>query len=142
MNTPSKLLSSAAVIAFGFTTPVFAQEEPVFDGFSFDYYGHINIGIQSLDDGVKSDAFLTDNDNSNTRIGFNLRKTLDNGDRVRFQFETALGLTGSAQTTPTDNDLNLTTRRTEPRRFDFSYASDRLGTLSVGQGSTATDGIA
>lgn len=145
MRSLFRPLSSAAAIAValtGVSSVAFAEEETTFGKFRFDYYGHINIGIQSLDDGVNSDTFLTDNDNSNTRIGFNLRRELDNGDKVRFQFETALGLTGSAATTPTDNDLRITTRRTELRRFDFSYEFAQLGKISVGQGSTATDGVA
>ena len=96
----------------------------------------------SADDGVNSDTFLADNDNSNTRIGFNLRKTLHNGDTLHFRFETAVGLRGSSGTTPTDNNFTVAVRSTDLRHFSFTYASERFGEISVGQGSTATDGVA
>lgn len=108
----------------------------------FNFYGQINLGVLSVDDGVESDTIFTDNDNSNSRIGYTYDWVLNGGNKLRFHFESALGLSGSARASATNDNFDVDFRRTELRRFDFQYTTARYGKFYVGQGSTATDGIA
>ncbi len=109
---------------------------------TFNFYGHLNIGVLTVDDGVDTDSILTDNDNSNSRFGFTIDTKLNNGNDLRFQFETAIGLTGSGQASPQNDDFDIDPRITDLRRFDLIYTTQQYGRFYIGQGSTATDGIA
>ncbi|WP_187430444.1 hypothetical protein ROLI_006040 [Roseobacter fucihabitans] len=109
---------------------------------SFTFYGQLNFGLFSADDGTQSESYIADNDNSNTRIGAIWETGLANGATLKFHFESALGLTGSSSVTLADNGLDFDWRRTELRKFEVIYATPTRGTLSFGQGSTATDGYA
>lgn len=111
-------------------------------GPEWDFYGQLNLGVISVDDGFDTETNLTDNDNSNSRVGIIFRQGLNNGGEFRFHFETAIGLTGSSSITRTDNDLDLEYRRRELRKFEIIYQTARIGTFSFGQGSIATDGSA
>lgn len=109
---------------------------------TFNFYGQLNFGLFSVDDGTQSESFISDNDNSNTRIGAIWESGLSNGAKLKFHFESALGLTGSSSVTIDDNGLDFDWRRTELRKFEVVYSTPTLGSFSFGQGSTATDGNA
>jgi hypothetical protein len=109
---------------------------------SFKFYGQLNFGVFHVDDGQGDDTYLTDNDNSNSRIGIIHQTELANGHRLKFHFESGLGFSGSAAATLDDNDLDLQWQRTELRKLEVVYGTPTYGTLSFGQGSTATDGVA
>lgn len=126
-------LTAAALLI----TPIAAAAE---DG--WDYYGQLNFGLFSVDDGTTSETFLSDNDNSNTRVGAIYRRGLDNGGEFRFHFETALGLRGSSATSIGDNDLRTDGSIRDLRKFELIYQTADYGTFSFGQGSTAADGVA
>lgn len=109
---------------------------------TFTFYGQLNFGLFNADDGTQSESYISDNDNSNTRIGAIWESGLGNGATLRFHFESALGLTGSSSVSMDDNGLDFEWRRTELRKFEVIYGTPTLGTFSLGQGSTATDGYA
>ncbi|KAJ02642.1 porin [Sulfitobacter mediterraneus] len=109
---------------------------------TFEFYGQLNFGIFHVDDGQGNDTYLTDNDNSNSRIGIIHQTELANGHRLKFHFESGLGFSGSAAATLDDNDLGLKWRRTELRKLEVVYSTPTYGRLSFGQGSTGTDGVA
>ena len=109
---------------------------------SFDFYGHLNFGIFNTDDGFDSETYFTDNDNSNTRIGFNWINEFSAGRSLRFNFETGLGLNGSSAVTIDDTDLEFDWEDTELRKFEFIYKTPDIGIFSFGQGSMASDGVA
>ncbi|KIN71169.1 porin [Sulfitobacter guttiformis] len=108
----------------------------------WDFYGQLNLGVISVDNGTGSETGVTDNDNSNSRVGAIFRRDLDNGAQFRFHFESAIGLTGSSSINGEDNDLDLDYRRSELRKLEFVYQTATIGTFSFGQGSIATDGTA
>lgn len=108
----------------------------------FDFYGHLNFGVFSVDDGTEDETFFSDNDNSNTRIGATYTNDLSNGATVKFNVETGLGFEGSSAATMDDNDLDIDLDKTELRKFEFIYVTPSFGTISLGQGSTASDGVA
>ena len=107
-----------------------------------DFYGHLNLGFINVDNGAGSNTSFTDNDNSNSRIGLIYKQGTGNGGEFRFHFETALGFTGSSSISDADDSFDQSYRRTELRKFEVIYRSPSWGTLSFGQGSIATDGLA
>lgn len=109
---------------------------------SFDFYGQLNFGLNSTDDGFQTETYLTDNDNSNSRIGFNWLYDFGGNRSLRFNFETALGLDGSSSVTIEDQDLAFDYDRQELRKFEFIYTTPDIGSFNLGQGSMATDGVA
>ncbi|WP_300018248.1 porin [uncultured Roseobacter sp.] len=134
----SRILPAAGLLALGLPATATAQQT----GPEVDFYGHINLGIINVDNGADTETALTDNDNSNSRVGLIYKQGLSNGGEFRLHFETALGFTGSSSINGDDNGLELNYRRTELRKFEAIYQSPTWGTLSFGQGSIATDGTA
>lgn len=118
--------------------PALAQAQSA--GPEWDFYGHLNLGILSVDDGVETNTGLTDNDNSNSRIGLLMTQQMQGGGTFAFNFETALGLTGSASLNGDDNSFDADYRRTELRKLEVSYETPTLGKFSFGQGSMSADG--
>ncbi|MGJ8544304.1 MAG: porin [Sulfitobacter sp.] len=126
---PALLLAPGALMAQG-TDPV------------WDFYGQLDLGVISTDDGFGSETAFTDNDNSNSRVGLIFKQGLDNGSEFRFHFETALGLTGSSALSGDDTDFDAEYHRTEIRKLEFIYDTASIGKFSFGQGTIATDGAA
>lgn len=136
MHPIARLALPALIIA----VPTFsaAQDtDPV-----WDFYGQINLGVINVDNGQDDETAVTDNDNSNSRVGAIFRQDLANGGQFRFHFETALGFTGSSSINGSDNSLDADYRRTELRKLELIYQTARIGTFSFGQGSIATDSTA
>ena len=126
-----------AVSLLALISPQFASADP-----TFDFYGQFNFGIFSVDDGTESETYVTDNDNSNSRIGFIYANELSADRTLKFHFETALGFEGSAAATMDDHDTDIDMSRTELRKLELIYETANHGTFYLGQGSTATDGVA
>ncbi|MCA0873683.1 porin [Seohaeicola saemankumensis] len=105
------------------------------------FYGQFNPAWQSFDDGVQSYDDIVDNANSNSRVGFWLRQAYASG-TLSFNFETALGFRQSSLVTQGFTPKGINWQRTSIRKVDFSYKSDSWGTISIGQGSVASDGAA
>ena len=133
MRTISRL-AVPALLAF----PTFAAAQDAAP--EWDFYGQLNLGIISVDNGTGSETALIDNDNSNSRVGLTFRQGLANGGQFRFNFETAIGLTGSAAINGDDNDLDVDYNRRELRKLEIVYQTATIGTFSFGQGGIATDG--
>ncbi|HSO47281.1 MAG TPA: hypothetical protein VLQ68_05035 [Rhizobiaceae bacterium] len=106
----------------------------------FVFYGQFNLAYQSFDDGEQKTHGLVDNGNWNSRLGFTLTQPLESS-TVRFRFESALGLRSSAAVSQDFTPDWLNWQRTSLRWFEVASDSD-LGTISLGQGSTASDGTA
>jgi hypothetical protein len=128
-------LPLASIMVLG--TPIVAAAE---DGLKV--YGQLNFGLFSVDDGTTSDTFISDNDNSNTRVGAIYTRGLGNGNELRFHFETALGLRGSSGVNLTDNGLETDGSLRDLRKFELIYETAKYGTFSFGQGSVAVDSVA
>lgn len=103
-------------------------------------YGQINLAYQSFDDGGTTTDGIVDNGNWNTRLGFLVYKPL--GDiTLRVRFESGLGLRNSAAISQVGEPSWIHTKRTALRWFELA-ADTPYGTLSAGQGSSASDGTA
>jgi len=101
-------------------------------------YGQVNLTYQSFDDGETTTDGIVDNGNWNTRLGFLYKKPL--GDfNLRARFESGLGLRNSSAVSQEFTPSLVHFRRTALRWFELALDSP-YGTVSAGQGSSATDG--
>lgn len=111
------------------------------NGGSVLFYGQLNPAYQSFDDGETTTDTIVDSAHSNSRVGFWLRQDFG-ANEFAFNFETGLGFRLSSAVSQTFSADTLDWDRTDIRKVDFSYKTDRYGTFYAGQGSTATDGVA
>ena len=103
-------------------------------------YGQVNLAYQSFDDGGTTTDGMVDNGNWNTRLGFLVYKPL--GDiTLRARFESGLGLRNSAAISQDYTPSWIHWQRGALRWFELAVDSP-YGTLSGGQGSSASDGTA
>ncbi|MBO6896954.1 MAG: porin [Shimia sp.] len=108
------------------------------DGFRF--YGFLNGAVTSVDDGVQRRNEFSDNSNAPSRIGAWYEMGTNAG-TLKFNFETALGLRGTSSLSMGSNDDFFDWDKTDLRKFEAIYETERFGTVYVGQGSMASDGI-
>jgi hypothetical protein len=104
------------------------------------FYGQFNPAYQSFDDGARTTDGIVDNGNWNSRLGFRITQPLNDG-ALRFRFETGLGLRNSALISQDFKPEWIDWQRTSLRWFEAAWDS-RFGSVSVGQGSSASDGTA
>ena len=112
----------------------------MYSGGVVTFYGQINPTFQSFDDGEEITSGIVDNGNWNTRLGFTVVQPADEF-TVRLRFETGLGLRNSAAVSQEFTPDWIDWRATALRWFEAAGDS-RFGTLSLGQGSSASDGTA
>lgn len=110
-------------------------------GWTTTIYGQLNLTYQGVDDSVDTYNNFVNNANSTSRIGFWVEQPTGEGTRLRFNFESALGIQGTAVTNQVTNPPWLDWQRTDIRKFEIAYSGD-FGTIWAGQGSMAADGIA
>lgn len=134
------LLSGTAAAAQGL--PPIEMETPI--GGTLTFYGQLNAGILSYDDGVESQSYgLVDNDNSPTRVGISYAQdfgawAFENVNEIGYgPFSTANA--SVLNTSPNADDFEFT--NSNIRKLDFTLANDTYGKFWLGQGSMATDGI-
>jgi hypothetical protein len=104
-------------------------------------YGQVNLTYQSFDDGGRTTDGFVDNGNWNTRLGFLVYKPLGDDFTLRARFESGLGLRNSAAVSQVSTPDWIDWQRTALRWFELALDSP-FGTLSAGQGSSASDGTA
>lgn len=120
-----------------------AQEDNPFtysnaSGGSVTFYGQFSPTYLHFDDGEKSYDELADNNNNNTRLGFDLDQELSNGISLRFKVETSLAVPSTAELDQS-GDQEWDWERTNLRKFEVIF-SGAFGKVSLGQGSMASDG--
>ncbi|RYH10308.1 porin [Tropicimonas sp. IMCC6043] len=130
----SSLLAALAVPAVGEELK-YANDT----GGSVTFHGQLSPAYLSFDDGVKTYDNLVDNAHSNSRVGFNLDQVFNNGSRLRFKFEAALGAPQSSNFSQ-DVEPIWEWDKTDIRKAEMIY-SGNFGTIYIGQGSMATDGV-
>jgi hypothetical protein len=109
-----------------------------------ELYGQINKGVLLYDDGRETETYgLIDNANSSTRLGLRYARPLaaDWTLGTRFEIQYAPYSTSNvSQENRSGGDQGFDNDNI--RWIDFSLRNDRSGTVFLGQGSMATDGIA
>jgi hypothetical protein len=138
-----QIFSAVSAIAMGaaLAGTASAAEYENTSGGKVTFYGQINPAIVSVDDGVNSETNLGDSSKSGSRLGFRIVQPMEAG-TLKFNFETALGLGSTSAFGQGTSPDNIDWDRTDIRKIDVSFASNTFGTISLGQGSMATDGVA
>jgi len=112
---------------------------------SLQVYGQVNKALLFWDDGVDSDTYIVDNDYSGTRVGFTGKASMRPGWTAGFLVE--LDIQDSASD-KVDNGGSATAAFDEGldneiaiRYSNVYIESERLGRVTLGQGSSAADGV-
>lgn len=137
--------------AFSAGTALHAQDLPKIEkefqnGGTLRFYGQINKGVLSYDDGQVSESYgLIDNDNSNTRFG--LTYTQDFGDRWNYfgTIEVAYAPfsttnTNILQQSPPSSAYEFTNANI--RKIDNKFSHPDYGAFYLGQGDMASNNTA
>ena len=106
---------------------------------SLQVTGQVNKALLLFDDGVDSDAFIVDNDQSGTRIGFKGSAEIRPGWKAGFNME--LDIQDAASDKVSQGDDEGGADEIKIRQNYVYIESERYGRLSLGQQSSATDGI-
>jgi uncharacterized coiled-coil protein SlyX len=106
---------------------------------SVTLYGQVNRGILISDDGEDTNIYQVDNDNSSTRIGIKgsakASEALEIGTKIEVQFES-----NSTADVNQNNQRGASSNNFTKRHLDLYLNSTPYGKLSIGFGSTASDG--
>jgi predicted porin len=108
---------------------------------SLQVYGQVNKALLIFDDGVDSDAYIVDNDASGSRIGFTGSAKFKPGWSAGYLMELDIQDAASNQVDNLGPDFD------DPAdeiaiRYNYVYIeSETLGRISLGQASTAADGV-
>ncbi len=106
---------------------------------SLQVYGQVNKALLIFDDGVDSDAFIVDNDQSGSRFGFIGKATLKPGWTAGFnmEFDVQDSATDKISQFDDEGDAN----EIKIRQNYVFVESERYGRVALGQQSTAADGL-
>lgn len=126
-------------IAVGLTAalPAFAQDTDL-----WEFYGQLNLGVLSVDDGASNDTFFGENSNVPSRIGLWFRSPDNDGLKLSFNLELGFGMTGSSSFSAQNSNLDIDFSRRSIRKLEVVLDTPAAGRLSIGQGSMAADGSA
>jgi predicted porin len=106
---------------------------------SLQIYGQVNKALLFFDDGEDSDVFVVDNDNSNSRFGFQGTASISQGVTAGYNIEIGLN-DANSNAVSADNDEG-SVGDLFIRKNELYIESERLGRVTIGQGSNAGDGI-
>jgi predicted porin len=107
---------------------------------SLQVSGQVNKALLIFDDGVDSDAFIVDNDQSGSRIGFKGTAQLKPGWTAGFNLE--FDVQDSATDKVSQGDDEGIANEFAIRQNYVFIESERFGRISLGQQSSGADGIA
>jgi predicted porin len=105
---------------------------------SLQLYGQVNKALLIWDDGIDSDAYIVDHDFSSSRFGITGKATMKPGWTAGFLME--FDVQDSASNRVTQFDDEGLANELAIRQSNVWIESERLGRVTIGQGSTAADG--
>ena len=109
--------------------------------YSLDVSGKIIGGILATDDGARRDLYLVDNDNSSSRLTIVGRADRsDEGLSLGFRLEGELQINASNVVSQTDKS-DTPDPLVNDRIWEVFASHPAYGTLTLGKGSTASDGV-
>ena len=111
---------------------------------SLQVYGQVNKALLIFDDGVDSDAYIVDNDYSGSRVGFTGKASLKPGWSAGFLVE--LDIQDSASDKVDNGGRAVLFDEGNDNEIAIRYSnvyveSEKFGRVTLGQGSTAADGV-
>jgi hypothetical protein len=101
-------------------------------------YGQVNKAVLFSDDGKDTNTYLVDNDNSSTRVGVLGTIAPDDGYEIGTRIEVEYQTNPSNRVSQDDKRIGGTDF--EKRHLDLFLDTKNYGKLSLGWGSTASDG--
>ena len=104
-------------------------------------YGHVNRAVLVADDGDSAKTYFVDNFNSQTRMGIRGKVRATDDLSVGTWIEYGI-VSNSSHDVNRVNDMDATSTNFAKRHMDLHLQSKKFGTLSLGHGSTASDGTA
>ena len=110
------------------------------DKVSLKVYGQVNRMMLNVSDGSDSRLFHADNDMSSTRVGFKGKVKMDGGWSAGTTIEAQMESNSSSKVNLQD-DVNSGKETFTERKLEFWVKHKEAGKLSIGQGSTASDGV-
>ncbi len=119
-----------------------AIAEPVSSGTdkaTVQVYGQVDRAILYADDGNTGALYQVDNDNSSTRVGLN-GKAKGEGLTVGSKFEVELQSNASNEVSQEEPNTDDGDTHFGIRYADLFFQFDKIGTISLGQGDTASNG--
>ncbi len=128
----------AVAVASALAMPMAAQ------AVKYSASGQVNRAIMFADDGVQTDTMHVDGDASGTRFRFTGSEDIGNGLTAGFRLEIEAQSNDSNAVTmdgQRNGDDDTLTAGLAQRHWDLYFSGD-FGTLTLGQGSDATDGAA
>jgi predicted porin len=109
---------------------------------SLTVYGQINKALLFFDNGEDSDAFIVDNDFSTSRFGFQGTASISPGWTAGYNMEFDLfGDSNSNNVSVGDDEGNEGIDDLRIRKNELWVEGERIGRVTLGQGSAAADGI-
>lgn len=102
-------------------------------------YGQVDRGFLYADDGKDSKGYFVDNKNSTTRMGIDAKAKVTDDFSVGSKIEYEI-VTDSSNDVNPDHSVNATSTNFSKRHLDAFLISNSMGKLSLGHGSTASDG--
>jgi predicted porin len=115
---------------------------------SLQIYGQVNRGLLIWDDGTDSDAYVVDNDASSTRFGMTGKAAMKPGWTAGYNIEVEIQDAASDEVDQVFDDVgaaatasSVASELVRIRLANWYLESERLGRLTLGQASTASDGI-
>lgn len=136
----TQLLLSASVLAVS-SAPVFAEGNTIFSGNSgvtLKFSGQINRGVLLTDDGVDTETFFVDNDNSSSRFRIEAEGAISDDLRAGLNIEIQAESNSTANVTQNARNVN-DDDFLSPRKLEFYLEGDSFGRVTVGQGDTASN---
>jgi predicted porin len=106
---------------------------------SLQVYGQVNKALLIFDDGVDNDAFIVDNDQSGSRIGLTGKASFKPGWIAGYTMEFDFQDAASDKVSQLDDEGNA--NEIAIRHNYLWIESERLGRISIGQTSSASDGV-
>ncbi|OQX16573.1 MAG: hypothetical protein BWK76_11425 [Desulfobulbaceae bacterium A2] len=104
-------------------------------------YGQVDRAALYADDGKNSETYFVDNKNSSTRMGIDAVAKVSDDFSVGSKIEYEIVTNSSNDVNPTAN-YNATASSFSKRQLDVFLQSKAAGKLSLGHGSTVSDGTA
>ncbi|MCP4343506.1 MAG: hypothetical protein GY799_32675 [Desulfobulbaceae bacterium] len=112
-----------------------------FSNVDLSFYGHMNRAVLFSDNGDSKDLYSVDNINSQTRLGFKAGVDTTSGWLVGGRVEYGIVSNGSSDVNQFDTH-DATSNNFKTRWSEVSFKHDTYGKISLGKGSSATDGTA
>jgi hypothetical protein len=138
--------SIVAVLAVPFGHAIADELKPIehtmSDGTVFRFSGQINMGVLHYDDGAEDFTNFVDNDNSSSRVRFQMLSPPDDAWRFEATLEAEYQPLASNVVSQLDDEPNWDFPATNIRKAEIVFINESFGKLWLGQGSMASDGTA